>query len=53
MSRIGNCFDNAMAENFFFILKVEYLYRKKLENLMEARDMIERYIRFYNNERIQ
>lgn len=29
MSRRGNCFDNAMAENFFSILKTECIYRHK------------------------
>lgn len=53
MSRRGNCYDNAMAENFFSILKAECIYRHKPENLAEAREMIDRYIRFYNNERIQ
>ena len=28
MSRRGNCYDNAIAENFFSILKVEYLQNK-------------------------
>ena len=27
MSRRGNCYDNAMAENFFSILKTECIYR--------------------------
>lgn len=53
MSRRGNCYDNAMAENFFSILKTECIYRHKPENLDEAKEMIVRYIRFYNNERIQ
>ena len=29
MPRRGNCYDNAMAENFFFILKTECIYRHK------------------------
>jgi putative transposase len=53
MSRRGNCYDNAMAENFFGILKTECIYRHKLKSFDEARQMIDDYIYFYNNERIQ
>ncbi|MBQ3157559.1 MAG: IS3 family transposase [Clostridia bacterium] len=53
MSRRGNPFDNIMAENFFSILKTECIYRHKPSSLREANSMIDRYIDFYNNERIQ
>ena len=53
MSRRGNCYDNAMAENFFSILKTECIYRRKPDTFAQARDMIDRYIYFYNHERIQ
>ena len=53
MSRRGNPYDNVMAENFFSILKAECIYRHKPKSLREANSMIERYIDFYNNERIQ
>ena len=53
ISRRGNCYDNAMAENFFSILKTECIYRYKPTSLKEANEMIDRYIHFYNNERIQ
>jgi len=53
MSRRGNCYDNAMAENFFSILKTECIYRRKLNTFAEARLLIDEYIDFYNNERIQ
>ena len=53
MSRRGNCYDNAMAENFFSILKTECIYRQKLATFAEARELIDRYIYFYNHERIQ
>ena len=33
MSRRGNCYDNALAENFFGILKAECIYRHKPETL--------------------
>ena len=53
MSRRGNCYDNAMAENFFSILKTECIYRCKPATFKEATEMIDRYIHFYNHERIQ
>ena len=53
MSRRGNPYDNAMAENFFSILKTECIYRHKPATFSEANDMIDRYIHFYNHERIQ
>jgi len=53
MSRRGNCYDNAMAENFFSILKTECIYRQKPASFHEANEMIDRYIHFYNHERIQ
>ncbi|WP_419824114.1 IS3 family transposase [Anoxybacterium hadale] len=53
MSRRGNCYDNALAENFFSILKTECIYRHKLITFDEARQLIDEYIDFYNNERIQ
>ena len=53
MSSKGNPYDNAMAENFFAILKTECIYRHKPKTLKEANELIDRYIYFYNNERIQ
>lgn len=53
MSRRGNPYDNALAENFFSILKTECVYRVKLKTFEEARLLIYDYIYFYNNQRIQ
>ena len=53
MSRRGNPYDNALAENFFSILKTECIYRVKLQTYEDARLLIDEYIHFYNNERIQ
>ena len=53
MSRRGNPYDNALAENFFSILKTECIYRVKLNTYEEARLLISEYIHFYNNQRIQ
>lgn len=44
---------NAMAENFFSILKTECIYRHKPKTFQEADDLIDKYIPFYNYERIQ
>lgn len=53
MSRRGNPYDNALAENFFSILKTECIYRVKLNSFAEARRLIDDYIYFYNHQRIQ
>ena len=53
MSRRGNCYDNAMAENFFSILKTECIYRHQAATFKEAKTLIDNYIYFYNNQRIQ
>ena len=53
MSRRGNPYDNALAENYFSILKTECIYRTKLQTYEEARLLIGEYIHFYNNHRIQ
>ena len=53
LSMIRDLYDNAMAENFFSILKTEYIYRHKPKTFHEANDLIDRYIHFYNHERIQ
>ena len=53
MSRRGNCYDNAMAENFFGILKAECLRRHKPQSIAHAKQLIDNFIFFYNHERIQ
>ena len=53
MSRKGNPYDNAIAENFFSILKTECIYRHKPKTFQEANDLIDRYNHFNNHERIQ
>lgn len=53
MSRKGNPYDNALAENFFSILKTECIHRVILQTYDEARQIIDEYIYFYNNQRIQ
>ena len=53
MSRRGNPYDNALAENFFSILKSECVHRVKLQTFAEARHLIDEYMHFYNHQRIQ
>jgi len=53
MSRRGNCYDNAMAENFFSILKAECINRHTLHSFDEARSLIDEYMHFYSHERTQ
>ena len=53
MSRRGNPYDNALAENFFSILKTECIHRVKLASYDEAILLIAEYIYFYNYYRIQ
>ena len=53
MSRRGNPYDNALAENFFSILKTECIYRARPRTYEEARLLIGEYIYFYNYQRIQ
>ena len=53
MSRRGNPYDNALAENFFSILKTECIHRTKIKTFDDARRLIDDYIYFYNHQRIQ
>ncbi|MDR6880537.1 transposase InsO family protein [Bacillus sp. 3255] len=52
MSRRGNCLDNAVMESFFSHLKAEALYPYDIRSIEEARQRIEAFIQFYNEERI-
>jgi transposase InsO family protein len=52
MSRVGDCWDNAVAESFFATLKVELIYRRPWPTKAEARAAIHEYIAaFYNPHR--
>lgn len=53
MSRKGNCYDNAIMENFFGLLKNEMFYGRKFRNAQHLVTEIERYIDYYNNDRIK
>jgi transposase InsO family protein len=52
MSGRGNCWDNAVVESFFGILKRELLYRRSWPTLKEAAAAIHEYLEvFYNRRR--
>ena len=49
MSRRGNCYDNAVAESFFQLLKRERIKRKTYRDREEARQDIFNYIEMFYN----
>ena len=57
MSRKGNCWDNACMEHFFGTLKVESGYNDLLKtgvlSYKKTKKLIDNFINYYNNERIQ
>lgn len=53
MSRKGNCWDNAVAESFFSLLKEEMIHHERFRTRQEALDQLFDYIEvFYNRKRI-
>ncbi|NIK80489.1 transposase InsO family protein [Paenibacillus castaneae] len=53
MSRKGNCYDNAVMENFFGIMKSEFLYLNEFESVDHFKQELARYIDYYNHKRIK
>lgn len=53
MSRKGNCYDNAVIENFFGIIKSDFLYLKEFESIAHFKQELLNYIDYYNNKRIK
>jgi len=53
MSRKGNCHDNSVMENFFGLLKQEIYYGVIYYSYEELKTEIERYIKYYNEQRIK
>ena len=52
MSRVGNCYDNAVMERFFGTLKTERVYREHYATREQARRSIFEYIEvFYHRQR--
>jgi len=52
MSRKGNCLDNAPIESFFGHLKDD-VDHKACKNFVELKDLVTKYMNYYNNERPQ
>ena len=53
MSRVGKCIDNGPMEGFWGILKRERYYGRRFTSREELVGMIETYITYYNNRRVQ
>ena len=53
MSRKGNCLDNAVAENFFGLLKSEMFYLQKFQSMQHFKQELIDYLDYYNNRRIK
>ncbi len=53
MSRRGNCYDNAVIENFFGLLKSEFFDDKTFQSVDAFQKELVDYLEYYNNERIK
>lgn len=54
MSRVGICYDNVLIESFFSHLKTEAFYSQDFTATNEQIiEIVEEYIYYYNNERLQ
>lgn len=53
MSRVAKCIDNGPMEGFWGILKRERYYGKRFTNRESVMEMIEDYMDYYNNKRLQ
>lgn len=53
MPRKGNCYDNSVMENFFGLLKQEIYYGTVYYSYEELKVTIEKYIKYYNEQRIK
>lgn len=53
MSRKGNCYDNAIMESWFGLMKNELLYSRRWSNETEFIHALDKYIDYYNHKRIK
>ena len=52
MEERGRCIDNISIDRLWRSLKYKEVYLKDHESVTEARSGIEKYLRFYNHERL-
>ena len=52
MSGKGNCYDNAHMESFFHTYKSEFYYPESINSFQELKDKTDKYIQFYNRQRL-
>jgi transposase InsO family protein len=53
MSRVAKCIDNGPMEGFWGIIKRERYYGKRFTSRKSVVEMIEKYMEYYNNNRLQ
>ena len=53
MSRKGNCYDNAVIENFFGLLKSEFFDNRTFQSVDDFQNGLVDYLEYYNNDRIK
>ena len=53
MSRKGNCLDNAAMESFFGTIKTEFFYINSFASVEQLKAELEKYIKYYNHDRIK
>ena len=51
MSRVGNCWDNAVAESFFATMKKELIHRQTWASLSDVRSALFEYVELFYNRR--
>lgn len=53
MSHKGNCYDNSIMENFFGIMKQEMYYGVVCYSYDQLKEIIDKYINYYDKDRIK
>jgi len=53
MFQKGNCYDNAVIENFSDIMKSEFLYQKDFKNMEHFEQELAKNISYYNHRGIK
>jgi len=51
MSRKGDCWDNAVAESFFYTIKTQLIHHVRFKTFEEAERILFKYIEMYYNQR--